>query len=456
MESGVKRVSGRSILADRIVAVVGAGPAGLMAAETIAGAGIPVEVFDAMPSVGRKFLLAGRGGLNLTHSEPLAAFLTRYGERRDRIAPMLDAFSPQALRDWACLLGIETFVGSSGRVFPKEMKAAPLLRHWLHRLRAGGVNFSMRHRWTGWHDTAGQSTKPVPALRFDTPEGERIVEPGAVVFALGGASWARLGSDGAWIGPLGEIGVPIAPLRPANCGFDVGATGGRETAGWSKHFVERFAGKPAKTIAARLAGSPSGRPWRTGEFVITETGVEGTLIYALSAELRDAIDERGPVVVELDLAPGRSVERLAAELARARSGRSFANHLRVRAGIEGTKAALLRELLGSEALLTIAEDPIRLAGAIKRLPLLLLAARPIDEAISTAGGVRFEALDGTLMLRSHPGIFFAGEMLDWEAPTGGYLLTACMASGRVAGTGVLQHLRPRARAERRDPEATPF
>ena len=455
MESGVKRVSGRPILADRTVAVVGAGPAGLMAAETIAGGGTPVEVFDAMPSVGRKFLLAGRGGLNLTHSEPIAAFVDRYGARRDRIAPMLDAFGPQALRDWALSLDIDTFVGSSGRVFPKEMKAAPLLRHWLHRLRAGGVSFSMRHRWTGWHDAVGPGPAPMPALRFETPEGSRIVAPPAVVFALGGASWARLGSDGAWTATLREIGVPVAALRPANCGFDVGAIGGRETAGWSKHFVERFAGKPAKTLAARLAGGPIERPWRTGDFVITDTGVEGTLIYALSAELRDAIDVHGPIVVELDLAPGRSVERLAAELARPRAGRSFANHLRVRTGIEGTKAALLRELLGSEALLKIAEDPVRLAGAIKRLRMPLLAARPLDEAISTAGGVRFEALDDGLMLRSHPGLFFAGEMLDWEAPTGGYLLTACMASGRVAGAGVLRHLKSPARTDLRRPQAAP-
>ena len=443
-------VSGSELLDG--VAVIGAGPAGLMAAEVIAAAGVPVEVFDAMPSVGRKFLLAGRGGLNITHSEPIAQFRSRYRERRAPITPLLEAFGPDALRDWVHELGIETFVGSSGRVFPKQMKAAPLLRAWLRRLRAAGVHFRMRHRWVGWAgagDTAavtvgvGRNAGCPSALRFDTPRGSLTVRARAVVLALGGASWARLGSDGAWVEPLRALGVPVAPLVPANCGFEVGPLAGRSAAGWSAHFVERFAGQPLKTVAAMFRDAPASlRPeadgetgWRTGDFVITDTGVEGSLIYALSAELRDAIAASGSATLLLDLAPGRSQQRLAADLARPRDGKSLANHLRARAGIDGAKAGLLREILGPDALAALADDPMRLAAAIKSLPLPLASPRPIDESISTAGGVRFEALDDALMLRDAPGLFCAGEMLDWEAPTGGYLLTACFASGRVAGAG---------------------
>jgi len=443
-------VSGSELLDG--VAVIGAGPAGLMAAEVIAAAGVPVEVFDAMPSVGRKFLLAGRGGLNITHSEPIAQFRSRYRERRAPITPLLEAFGPTALRDWVHELGIETFVGSSGRVFPKEMKAAPLLRAWLHRLRAAGVHFRMRHRWVGWADArdsaaaaggAGRIAGWPSALRFDTPRGSLTVRARAVVLALGGASWARLGSDGAWVEPLRALGVPVAPLVPANCGFDVGPLAGRPAAGWSAHFVARFAGQPLKTVAVKAGEAPvrmstdanDETGWRTGDFVITDTGVEGSLIYALSAELRDAIAARGGATLLLDLMPGRSKERLASELTRRRDGKSLANHLRARAGIDGAKASLLREVLGPEAMAEVASDPIRLAAAIKSLPLPLASPRPIDEAISTAGGVRFEALDDALMLRDAPGLFCAGEMLDWEAPTGGYLLTACFASGRVAGAG---------------------
>jgi len=451
---GAPAVAGETSAAELLdgVAVVGAGPAGLMAAEVIAAAGVPVEVFDAMPSVGRKFLLAGRGGLNITHSEPIAPFLSRYRERQARIAPLLEAFGPEALREWLHALGIETFVGSSGRVFPTEMKAAPLLRAWLHRLRAAGVRFRMRHRWVGWADAddttaatggAGRIASWPSALRFDTPRGSLTIRARAVVLALGGASWARLGSDGAWVEPLRALGVPVAPLVPANCGFDVGPVAGRPAAGWSAHFVERFAGQPIKTVAAKSRAAPASMcpeangetGWRTGDFVITDTGVEGSLIYAASAELRDAIAARGGATLLLDLAPGRSQERLAADLARPRGGKSLANHLRVRAGLDGAKAGLLREVLGAEALAEVAGDPIRLAAAIKSLPLPLASPRPIDEAISTAGGVRFEALDDALMLRDAPGLFCAGEMLDWEAPTGGYLLTACFASGRVAGAG---------------------
>jgi len=390
-----------------------------MAAEALVRGGAQVDVYDAMPSVARKFLLAGKGGLNLTHSEPFTAFLSRYRVRAGALAPMLGAFGPDALRAWVHDLGIATFIGTSGRVFPSGMKAAPLLRAWLHRLRASGVHFHVRHCWRGW-DRSG-------ALRLDTPQGERFVRPDAVVLALGGASWARLGSDGAWVGVLAARGVPVAPLQPANCGFE---------AQWSEHFRERFAGQPVKSVEATFIDPRSTRWRQQGEFVVNRYGVEGSLIYALSAQLRDAIAATGEARIELDLKPGWSLERLASELAKPRGGRSLANHLRARAGIEGVKAGLLRELASREDLAHSA----RLAAAIKTLTLRLVAPRPIDEAISSAGGIRFEALDERLMIRSLPGVFCAGEMLDWEAPTGGYLLTACLASGRAAGLGAVAWL----------------
>jgi hypothetical protein len=401
-------------------AVVGGGPAGLMAAEVLALGGAAVDLFEAMPSVGRKFLLAGKGGLNITHSEPDERFRTRYGARAEWIAPLLDEFGPQALRAWVHGLGVETFVGTSGRVFPAEMKAAPLLRAWLHRLRESGVRFHVRHRWLGW-DEAG-------ALRFATPQGERSVRSGALVLALGGGSWARLGSDGAWVPTLAQRGVPVVPLAPANCGFDVG---------WSEHFRKRFAGQPVKSVALEFTADDGGVTRQAGEFIVTEHGVEGSLIYALSAALRERIAAQGEAVVRVDLAPARTRERLRAELAKPRGGRSLANHLRARAGIDGVKAGLLRELVAPAEL----ADTERLAAAIKALPLRLLAPRPLDEAISSAGGVTFEALDSHLMLRRLPGVFCAGEMLDWEAPTGGYLLSACFASGHRAGSGALAWLR---------------
>lgn len=402
------------------VAVIGGGPAGLMAAETLAGAGIAVDLYDAMPSVGRKFLLAGRGGLNLTHSEPSAQFRTRFPGREEEVGRWLEAFDAQALRHWAQGLGVETFVGSSGRVFPKEMKAAPLLRAWLHRLRAAGVRFHMRHRWLGW-DARGE------ALQFATEAGEARVRADATLLALGGASWKRLGSDGAWVPKLQAAGVGVAPLMPANCGFD---------ASWSPHFRERHAGRPVKTVIASCA-TPDGRVLRRqGEFVVTESGVEGSLVYALSAPLRDAIAVDGMATLYLDLAPGKSMERICAEVAHPRGSRSLASHLQSRAGIDGIKAGLLREVLGSEGM----GDMTRVAAAIKSLPLRLVATRPIDEAISSAGGVRFDAVDDRLMLQALPGVFCAGEMLDWEAPTGGYLLTACMASGRQAAAGMAEWL----------------
>lgn len=392
--------------------VIGAGPAGLMAAETLAAAGVAVEVYDAMPTAGRKFLMAGKSGLNLTHAEAFEHFAGRYGTRRDWVEPWLREFDADALRHWTRGLGVETFVGSSGRVFPQDMKAAPLLRAWLHRLRAAGVRFHMRHRWRGWEDDA---------LVFDN--GVKVGSGGtAVILALGGGSWARLGSDGAWVPLLQARAVAVAPLRPANCGFD---------ADWSAHFRDKFAGQPVKSVVASF-----GDRQRPGEFVVTAHGVEGGLIYAFSAALRDAIEADGTATLHLDLAPGRTQERLTAEIAHPRGARSLASHLQSRAGIAGVKAGLLRECIAKEAF----ADPARLAAAIKHLPLKLSAPRPLDEAISSAGGVTRAALDARLMLKGLPGTFCCGEMLDWEAPTGGYLLTACLASGRAAGRGAADWL----------------
>lgn len=412
-----------SPLQTRSVAVIGGGPAGLMAAETLIAGGVQVDLYDAMPSVGRKFLLAGKGGMNLTHAEPVEPFLSRYGARRTQIAPLLDGFGPQALRDWVHELGIDTFVGSSGRVFPVDMKAAPLLRAWLHRLRAAGVRFHMRHRWLGWEGATAHGR-----LRFATPQGELPVQADAAVLALGGGSWARLGSDGAWMPLLAQRGIQLAALQPSNCGFD---------ACWSEHFRTRFAGHPVKAVVASFTDAAGRVQRRQGEFVTTETGVEGSLIYALSAPLRDAIAATGAAVVHLDLAPGKDLPRVLAEVAHPRGSRSLSSHLQSRVGIAGVKAGLLRELLPAQAF----AEPARLAAAIKALPLRLSAARPIDEAISSAGGVAFEALDQDLMLRALPGVFCAGEMLDWEAPTGGYLLTGCFASGRHAALGTLAWLK---------------
>ncbi len=421
---------------DAAVAVIGAGPAGLMAAEALAEGGARVDVYDAMPSVARKFLLDGKGGLNLTHSEPFDALMSRYGARRAQLEPIIGGFDPAALRAWALGLGVPTFVGSSGRVFPAGMKAAPLLRRWLLRLRAAGVRLHMRHRWIGWApadgDLAGDTCDAsaaiarAPALHFTTPEGDRTVQASAVVLALGGASWPRLGSDAAWVPLLEARKVALAPLRPANCGFEAGH---RSQRGWSEHFRQCFAGQPLKSIVASIVGPNGEHHARRGECVITANGIEGSLVYVFAAALREAIEASGAACLWLDLAPDRSESRLAAELARPRGKRSMANHLRMRAGIDGVKAGLLREIVPP----TDFTMPQRLAAAIKALPLRLAAARPIDEAISSAGGVRFEALDANLMLRAVPGVFCAGEMLDWEAPTGGYLLTACFATGRLAG-----------------------
>ncbi len=412
------------------VIVVGGGPAGLMAAEVLSASGVQVHLHDRMPSVGRKFLLAGKGGLNLTHSEPAALFATRFGARASQLAPWLREWSAQPLRDWAHGLGIDTFVGSSGRVFPTDMKAAPLLRAWLQRLRhpatGPAVQFHMRHRWLDWESgSAGRLL-----LRFAAPDGVQAACADAVVLAVGGASWPRLGSDGAWVEPLRAHGVPVAPLAPSNCGFDVAG-------GWSAHFAQRFAGAPLKSVVLRVPASGHAPAFeRKGECVATRTGIEGSLVYAASSQLRDTIAAQGLVEICVDLLPDRTQERVTQEVAHPRGSRSLSSHLKSRLGVDGIKAGLLFEVLGREGLADLA----LVARTLKALPLRLSAARPVAEAISTAGGVAFDGLDADLMLRNAPGVFCAGEMLDWEAPTGGYLITASMASGRVAANGVLRHL----------------
>jgi uncharacterized flavoprotein (TIGR03862 family) len=388
-----------------------------MAAEVLSQAGMRVDVYDAMPSVGRKFLMAGKGGLNLSHAEPGAQFLSRYGNRRSFVERWLAQFGVEELRNWAKGLGIETYIGSSGRVFPTDMKAAPLLRAWLHRLRSSGVKFHVRHRWLGWSDEG--------ALRFDAPGGESIVVADAVVLALGGGSWPQLGSDGAWLPVLESAGIGVAPLRPANCGFEIA---------WGEFFRSKYAGQPVKSVAASYGGVT-----RRGEFVVTEHGVEGGLIYAFSAALRDAIEANGHADLEIDLLPDKSPEQVAAEIERPRGSRSLSSHLQGRLGLKGVKVGLLHEALTREEL----GVPSRLTFTVKSLKLRLVAPRPLAEAISSAGGVRFDDLDERLMLNARPGVFCAGEMLDWEASTGGYLLTACMASGRVAGNGALEWLQAR-------------
>jgi len=404
------------------IAVIGAGPAGLMAAEVLAEAGAQVDVFDAMPSVGRKFLLAGRGGLNLTHAEPYDRFVARYGAHAAQVQRWLDAFGPEAVREWVHGLNIPTFVGSSGKVFPLEMKAAPLLRAWLHRLRGLGVRFHQRHRWSGPLQRLDAGWQ----LDFETPKGRASHQADAVLLALGGGSWARLGSDGAWQGPLRAQGVTVSPLQPANCGFDV--------AGWSAHLRERHAGAPLKGVRLKWGEHFD----RLGEAVLTATGLEGNLVYAASSLLRAAILQTGQADITLDLLPQRSQADLAQTLAKGRGARSMANHLKEHAGLHGVKAALLREGLDAAPWAALIQDPAALAARIKAWPVRLVAMRPIDEAISTAGGVAFEALDEALMLKPLPGVFCAGEMVEWDAPTGGYLITASLASARWAAQGVMR------------------
>ncbi|NWK79371.1 TIGR03862 family flavoprotein [Aquitalea sp. LB_tupeE] len=406
------------------VAIIGGGPSGLMAAEVLSRSGVTVTVYDAMPSVGRKFLLAGVGGMNITHSEAKADFLGRYRERENEVAAWLQDFDADKLREWVHGLGVETFVGSSGKVFPREMKAAPLLRAWLTRLREAGVQFRVRHRWLGWSAQG--------ALRFATPDGELEAGHDAVLLALGGGSWKKLGSDGSWLPLLAERGVAVRDLLPANCGFDCN---------WSSHFADKFAGQPLKSVLLEFTDLAGHTVRKTGECVVTRHGVEGNLIYAFSAPIRDSLLANGSATVYLDLLPQKSAEQVAAEVKHPRGSRSLSSHLQSRLNLKGVRAGLLRECLSKEAF----NDMQQLAAGIKRLPLTMYATRPIDEAISTAGGVRLEALDPGLMLKDMPGVFCAGEMLDWEAPTGGYLLTACLASGRAAGQGMLDWLAARGR-----------
>nr|WP_297531197.1 TIGR03862 family flavoprotein [uncultured Roseateles sp.] len=414
----------------RRAVVIGGGPAGLMAAERLAHAGLCVDLYDAMASVGRKFLLAGKGGLNLTHSESRPDFDSRFFERQADVGRWLDRFDGEALRAWAQGLGVETFVGTSGRVFPRDLKAAPMLRAWLSRLRTQGVRFHMRHRWLGWDEDG--------ALRFSAPGSEATVtvSADAVVLALGGASWPQLGSDGAWAPLLADVGATVSPLRAANCGFDLGAPRDGAAPGWSPFFADKFAGQPLKPVALSAEGVDGRQFARQGEFVVTATGIEGSLVYAASALLREKIERDGEALVHLDLLPGRDAAWVLEQVAHPRGSRSLSSHLKSRLNIEGLKAGLLHEVLTKDEY----ADTATLARTLKALPLRLRAARPVAEAISTAGGVAIESLDERLMLKARPGVFVAGEMLDWEAPTGGYLLTASMASGLVAGEGVAAYL----------------
>jgi uncharacterized flavoprotein (TIGR03862 family) len=397
------------------IAVVGAGPAGLMAAEVAAIGGARVTVYDRMPAAGRKFLLAGRGGLNLTHSEPLDTLLGRYGAATARLRDAIEAFPPERLRAWCEELGQETFVGSSGRVFPRRLKASPLLRAWLRRLDAAGVVFKPRHRWIGWTDDG--------ALRFETPGGPVMDRPDATVLALGGASWPRLGSDGGWAGIFASAGIAVAPLRPANCGVLVN---------WSEVFRTRFEGAPLKRIALSILGHTV-----RGEAVVTQTGLEGGGIYALSAPIRDALDASGEAVLQIDLRPDLRATALAAKLGAARSKMSMSTFLRKAAGLVPVAIGLLHEAQIGLAPLS-AMSPGALADLIKAVPVRLTGVADIGRAISTAGGIAFDEIDARFMLRRRPGTFVAGEMLDWEAPTGGYLLQACFATGVAAGQGALE------------------
>lgn len=398
------------------VAIIGAGAAGLMAADVLSQAeNVQITVFDSMPSVGRKILMAGKGGLNISHSEDFATFLTRYGSQQNNLSPFLNAFTPTDLRAWVHDLGIETFIGSSGRIFPKEMKAAPLLRAWLQRLRSNGVQFSMRHRWLGFENNANQ-------LLFNTQNGSQTVSVDAVILALGGGSWAKLGSTGDWVSILREKGLKVETLQPSNCGFNVE---------WSDYFKQHFAGQPLKNIGLSFKDFH-----KKGEAILTENGIEGGLIYAASAKIRDEILANGNATIYLDLFPEKNVSELLAKLNKPRGKLSTAKFWRNQLKLEGVKAGLLREVLNGDDL-NLAEI---VANSLKNLPLKCISPRPIDEAISSAGGICFDELNSDLMSKKLEGVFFAGEMLDWEAPTGGYLLTACFATGRAAGFGALNWL----------------
>ncbi len=405
------------------MAIIGGGPAGLMAAEVLIASGFKVDVYESMPTVGRKFLRAGLGGLNITHSEVYEVFCKRYGDRQEELAPYLEKFKPENLRNWVHELGIETFVGTSGRVFPKEMKAAPLLRSWLHRLRSSGVSFHHQHRWSGFSDSG--------ELHFSTLSGQIVVRADATVLALGGASWPQLGSTGRWLEDLAAIGVETSPWRAANCGFDVW---------WSEHLGGKFDGAPLKSVTLTFCDLNGKTASKQGELLIKKWGVEGSLIYAFADRLRDYIARYNEAKITLDLVPGKSYEKLLAALNKsAKSGsasRSMSRHLQTCLGDDALKRALLYETMSKDAM----ASPENLARQMKAMPLILRSCRPIAEAISSAGGVTFSALDENLMLKALPGVFAAGEMLDWEAPTGGYLLTACLATGLAAGAGARDYL----------------
>lgn len=404
------------------VAIIGAGPAGLMAAECLAEKGMTVDVYDAMPSFGRKFLLAGIGGLNITHSEPYPTFCSRFGDRQEQLQIILDQFPPEVLRQWVSGLGIKTFVGSSGRVFPEEMKAAPLLRAWLQRLRANGVRFHPRHRWVGWSKTG--------EMVFNFKNEVVQIRPQASIFALGGGSWPKLGSDGAWVNLFKERNIDVAPLQSANCGFDTT---------WSDYLREKYSGAPLKSVALSFMDVLGRYETRRGELVISSTGVEGSLIYAFSRKIRESLNAHGHATLLLDLLPAREKDWVFSEVKRPRGSRSMSSHLQSRLGINGVKLALLHEVLSK----TQFADLDQLATTIKALPIAVHATRPIEEAISSAGGVCFSGLDKNLMLARLPGTFVAGEMVDWEAPTGGYLLTACFAMGRHVAHAAAEWLKQR-------------
>ncbi len=395
------------------IAIIGGGPAGLMAAEILSQHDIKIDVYEAMPSLGRKFLMAGKSGLNLTHSEDYSLFVTRYGNKQHEITKYLTDFKPEDLLVFANELNIKTFVGSSGRVFPIEMKASPMLRAWIHRLTMHGVTFHLRHRWSGWEDQH---------CVFETPTGIIKIKPNATILALGGASWPKLGSKGDWVPWLSQAGIKVNPFSPANCGFNVN---------WSSHFSEKFHGQPVKSVILCFKGFK-----QQGEFVIAKNGVEGSLIYSASAKLRDELISTGSATFTLDLAPDTSIQKLTQALERPRGSTSLSNHIRKTTGIQGVKLGLLYEFCTKETF----EDSNQLASAIKSLPIPIVSTTPLATAISSAGGISFEELDDHLMLRKMPGVFCAGEMLDWEAPTGGYLLTACFALGRAAGKGSLRWL----------------
>ncbi len=396
------------------IAIIGGGPAGLMAAEVLIQGGMQVDLYEAMPSLGRKFLMAGKSGLNLTHSESYSTFITRYGSQQKKIEAHLKNFKPNDLLTWVKELKIETFIGTSGRVFPKEMKASPLLRAWLQRLQSSGVIFHTRCRWVGWQDSL---------LVFDSPDGVVKIKPEATILALGGASWPKLGSQGNWAPWLEQKGVRVEPFRPANCGFIVD---------WSAHFSEKFHGHPIKSVVLSFEDFK-----QQGEFMLTRTGIEGSLIYAASAKLRERIRSSGNAALTLDLVPGTSLENLIMALARPRGSRSMTRHIEKTTGLKGAKIGLLYEFVAKEDFGNIK----KLANAIKAMHIPLSAPNSIEKAISSAGGVCFEELDANLMLHKIPGVFCAGEMLDWEAPTGGYLLTACFATGRAAGEGALNFVK---------------